>query len=480
MPTNPETSMTESVADSNLFGKKLTLEKLDPTARQVFHPEVLFAVLPFSQLSPALDASTLATMLRAENIPSQVVYFNRQFAHKINLVFYETAAASASLNCLLGDWVFRNPVFGAMDDHLYLKSLLDRGYISTNVIPAAIDAKHAASEFLNQCLNQIDWKTVKFLCLIDTYAKRDATSGKLMASLALASMVKRAHPSVTVILSGPTTELEMGHALIRLPYIDFICIDDVYSSLPSLVRDSISPYSSHLPAGVVSKTVHHMLTKFTHSRQRRLQLPIPDFSDYFSLQNDGLPGCFDSIPMATSRGCWWADHRRCLFCALPGHNATFQSKSSEGALEEFLVQIERYQPKRIEMNDLIIDPSYFNSFFPQLKKINNGVEIFYETKAHLRTGQLKMMADAGITKVQAGIETLSPRSLSLLSKGVRVQMNVQFLQSCNDIGIDCFWNYLHSIPGESASVFAFGSTHYRAHIASSTTDNFPTCPRRTF
>ena len=297
MPTNPESSMKESVEDSNLFGKKMGLEhnSIQPLDKS-FTPEVIFAVLPFNQLSPALDASTLATMLRAENISSQVVYFNRQFAHQTNLVFYETAAANTSLNCLLGDWVFRSPVFGPMDDHLYLKSLLDRGYISTNVIPAAIDAKHAAPEFLNQCLNQIDWKTVKFLCLIDTYAKRDATSGQLMASLALASMVKRAHPSVTVVLSSPATELEMGHALIRLPYIDFICIDDVYSSLPSLIRDSISPYSSQLPAGVVSKTVRHILTESTHARQKRLQLPIPDFSDYFSLQGDGLPGCFDSIP----------------------------------------------------------------------------------------------------------------------------------------------------------------------------------------
>jgi ribosomal peptide maturation radical SAM protein 1 len=412
--------------------------------------DIVFAVLPFCQLSPALDASTLATILRQDGLSTKVIYLNRHYAALVDRRFYDAAAAKISLNSLLGDWVFSDHVFEQVDDRAYLKSLLDRGYISTDLIPLAIHAKANAAKFLNICLSAIDWKNTKVLCLVETFAKRDAVSGQMMASLALAKKLKSCFPHLQIILSGPGTEESMGEALLDLPFLDFICTGNIYISLPRLIRDLAQGNIPHISTHIATKKILRKSEEHSVLQNSNLRLPIPDFDDYFDLKGDGLPGCFESIPMETSKGCWWAELSHCLFCALPGSQVKYQSKTPEDVLLEFQMLVERYQPRHIEMNDLIIDKSYFSEVFPKLGKLNHGIEIFFETKAYLKREQLQLLVDAGVTKIQAGIESLSSTTLKRIGKGVSASTNARFLKDCSEVGIDCYWNYLHSFPGESA------------------------------
>lgn len=413
--------------------------------------DIIFAVLPFCQLSPALDASTLATILRQDGLSTKVIYLNRQYAALVDRRFYDAAAAHISLNSLLGDWVFSDHVFEQVDDRAYLKSLLDRGYLSTDLIPLAIHAKANATTFLDKCLTSVDWKNVKVLCLVETFAKRDAVSGQMMASLALAKKLKGCFPHLQIILSGPGTEREMGESLLRFPFLDFICTGNIYIALPRLIRDLAEGQQPFLSTHIATNKPLPKNDKYSFSESSNLKLPIPDFDDYFELKGDGLPGCFKSIPMETSKGCWWAERSHCLFCALPGSQVKYQSKTPEDVLIEFQTLIERYQPQQIEMNDLIIDVSYFSEVFPKLRNLNHGVEIFFETKAYLKREQLQLLVEAGVTKIQAGIESLSTETLKRMYKGASATTNVRFLNDCNELGLDCYWNYLHSFPGESAS-----------------------------
>lgn len=414
-------------------------------------PEIVFAILPFCQLSPALDASTIATTLRREGQRAKVVYFNRIFASQIDRNFYDFAAAEISLNTLLGDWVFRDQVFGKMDDRGYLKSLLDRNYITLEVIPEALRAKTIAGSFLTECLNAIDWTKVKVMCLVETFAKRDAVSGQLMASLALAKVVKQRFPHVRNVLAGPSTEEEMGKALIELPFLDFVCFRDINVTVPYMITRILSNREGRIGDCAIPQSAVDSVDFGTPHTDSSLDLPIPDFDDYFSLRGDGLPGCFESLPMETSKGCWWAQSKHCVFCGLPGRQVRFRSKPPEKALLEIQMQVERYRPKRIEMNDLIIDSEYFSTLFPALGALALPVEIFYETKSHLKREQLEMLAKAGVRQIQAGLESLSANTLRQISKGSSPSQNVRFLQDCYDLGIRCYWNYLHSFPGETPS-----------------------------
>jgi hypothetical protein len=64
--------------------------------------------------------------------------------------------------------------------------------------------------------------------------------------------------------------------------------------------------------------------------------------------------------------------------------------------------------------------------------------------------QIKALADAGIIYVQPGIESLSPRLLRLMKKGVSLIQNIFFLKCCREYGLVPYWNNLIRLPGERA------------------------------
>ena len=53
-----------------------------------------------------------------------------------------------------------------------------------------------------------------------------------------------------------------------------------------------------------------------------------------------------------------------------------------------------------------------------------------------------MMAQAGITAIQPGLESMSSRVLSLMRKGVRAAQNINVLRWALYYGIDVSWNVL--------------------------------------
>ncbi len=373
-------------------------------------------------------------MLGEHGVSSKVVYFNRLFASRCDPELYVGAAAYFPLNSLLSDWIFSDDLLMDVDDRQYLSSLLRRKYITPSVIPAALHAKSLAGPFLDTILSNFDWSSVKVLALVDSFAKRDAVAGHLMAALALAKRIREHFPSIKIVLGGPYSEGAMGVALRAFPFLDFVVTGDIYSALPPVVLHWLRPGSS---------------LEFRPSLSKQLNLPIPNFDDFFELRDDGLPGDFETLPMQNSLGCWWTKNSTCTFCALPGNAVKFVSKSAKDALEQFATQVERYNPRSIEFYDLIIDQHYFSTVFPNLDGGITKPEIFIETKAHLSTKQLEVLRAAGVNRIQAGIESLSASSLSLMSKGVSASRNVGFLKDCTDLGIFCYWNYLHSIPGET-------------------------------
>ncbi|MCM2257847.1 MAG: hypothetical protein NDJ94_19615 [Vicinamibacteria bacterium] len=81
-------------------------------------------------------------------------------------------------------------------------------------------------------------------------------------------------------------------------------------------------------------------------------------------------------------------------------------------------------------------------------------ELFYEVKHNLSRAQLALMARAGVSWIQPGIESLSSPVLKLLRKEVSSHQNLMLLRECRALGIGVVWNYLHGLPGERAEDYA--------------------------
>jgi len=127
----------------------------------------------------------------------------------------------------------------------------------------------------------------------------------------------------------------------------------------------------------------------------------------------------------------------------------FRSKSKERALEEILYLVSRYRVRQIAAVDNIMDSKYFRELLPELKKRNLGLTLFYEVKANMTKEQVRMLAEAGVTMIQPGIESLHKHMLQLMRKGVAPLQNVQLLKWCAELGVRASWNLLYGFPGET-------------------------------
>jgi ribosomal peptide maturation radical SAM protein 1 len=127
----------------------------------------------------------------------------------------------------------------------------------------------------------------------------------------------------------------------------------------------------------------------------------------------------------------------------------FRSKSPERVLGELADLARRYRSFRFEAVDNILDMAYLAKLFPVLVENETGYEFFYEVKANLNREQLKLMAQAGVTHIQPGIESLSSNVLRLMRKGTSAIQNVNLLRWAQYYNIKVEWNLLWGFPGET-------------------------------
>jgi ribosomal peptide maturation radical SAM protein 1 len=99
--------------------------------------------------------------------------------------------------------------------------------------------------------------------------------------------------------------------------------------------------------------------------------------------------------------------------------------------------------------DSILDMAYFDDLLPRLRDSALGLRLFYEVKANLSRRQLNLLADAGITLLQPGLEHLSSRVLGLMRKGTTFLQNAQFLKWSRERNLTVFWAILYGFPGET-------------------------------
>jgi ribosomal peptide maturation radical SAM protein 1 len=133
---------------------------------------------------------------------------------------------------------------------------------------------------------------------------------------------------------------------------------------------------------------------------------------------------------------------------------TYRSKSADRALDELVYLTSKYPDGIIQVVDNILDMKYFKDFIPELAARQLDLELYYELKANLRKEQVQLLRDAGITRIQPGIESLSSQVLKLMRKGTKALQNIQLLKWCKELGVRVYWNMLWGFPGEPPEEYA--------------------------
>ena len=96
----------------------------------------------------------------------------------------------------------------------------------------------------------------------------------------------------------------------------------------------------------------------------------------------------------------------------------YRSKSAARAFAELTQLHQKYPQYPISMVDNILDMHYFKAFLPEIRAQQLELDLFYEVKANLKKKQVRLLYEAGVRRIQPGIESFSDEVLALMDKGV--------------------------------------------------------------
>ncbi len=410
---------------------------------------VLLADAPFAELgAPSIGLGLLkAVGLRAghhvETLPLSLCYANRFVAVDL----YDGIVGEARAG--FGEWIFAEAAFGAFTpdgardasfpDHL-------RSYRVRPEVVADLERLRAhAPEFIDHCLGLVDWGSYDLVGFTTTCVE-------LNPSLALARRLKERHPALRIALGGAKCEGEMGEAIFAaFDWIDFVFLGEADVSFPELL-DDLAQGGARPIRGVLRRDAGPDGALPTPAVKTDLDaLPPPDYEDYFRWLHALNAHLFarPAIKLEGSRGCWWGEKSLCTFCGLNGSMVQFRSKSPETLLREICAAVDRYRVFKISFTDNIVDHRYLDTLFPRLRELGLTLDLFLEVKSNLKLRHLLTLHEAGVRRLQPGIEGLSTHILRLMKKGVTGIQNVYFLRTATEVGFTLGWNLLFNFPGET-------------------------------
>jgi ribosomal peptide maturation radical SAM protein 1 len=403
----------------------------------------VLVTMPFAAVEyPSLALGLFKARFRQEGMPCDVQYLNVTFAEMIGWLEYNRLIVHPPA-LFSAEQVFAHSLFGDLipSDATYCAD----AHMCSSLQQQLYQTKSLVGPFLQRCLDTVDWEQYDIIGFTSLFEQN-------LASLSLAYQLKQRYPNKILVFGGPNFEGPMGLALHRtLPFIDFVCSGEADYVFPELVkRLSFNHPVDDLRGIVYRKLGRSIYTGAAQLIRRMDELPLPDYDDFFErIRNSPLaPSVEPCVLLETSRGCWWGEKQHCTFCGLNGQGMAYRSKSADRSLTEILYLLDRHKVRFIRVVDNILDYQYFHDLLPELARRKLETNIFFEVKANLRKSQVRMLADAGVTIVQAGIESLSTNTLRLMRKGTKSLMNIQTLRWCKQLGVQCDWNVLYGFPGE--------------------------------
>lgn len=425
--------------------------------------DVVLITMPFAPVfRPSISLSLLKGSLAPLRIPSKVLYFTIPFAERIGADLYVSISNQIpSSTDLLGEWLFSSSLFDAEEDN-YLQEVLapycelydlnDEPILTPDLIESFRDMRQMIPEFLDACADEVLRHSPRIVGFTSTFHQN-------VASLALAKRIKTQLPEACIVFGGSNCEGVLGAELVRrFPFVDAAVSGEADLVFPEMVRrimrrQPVSGLQGVFTRGNVDRVPVEGPESRTPLVENMDELPFLNYDDFFQQHKQSALAA--EIPrqilFETARGCWWGERSHCTFCGLSKELMAFRSKSQKRAEEELLHLINRYPGCAVTIVDNILELKYFKEFIPRLASVGPGVELFYETKANLKKDQVRLMRDAGITRIQPGIESFSNRLLQAMGKGIKSLQNVQLLKWCKEFGIFPYWNILWGFSSEEES-----------------------------
>ena len=441
-----------------------------PNHKSRHHVKVLLVSMPWADPTlPSLGLSLLKSALTQAAISCDVLYGNLRTLPLLPLddvrALGEHPVASLLYGALL-DLCQDNTRDCIQDEILaYASSKQLEGKLQSNFW----QTKTSLRELLLSCRQELDTLADDITAASYDVIGFTVAFEQTTASLALAHRLKERCAGVVIVFGGASCDGPMGAGLLDgYSYVDYAISGEADTSVVLFVKAltgdgtfaSVPGLSYRSPNGVR----HNGNAKVTDLNS----LPFPDFDDYFeqiaSLVSSTHSAHRDlaravlampTLPIESSRGCWWGEKHLCSFCGLNGTTLGYRDKDHRRMLAEIMTLSKRHSVQQFHVVDNILSMKFFEKghVLPELARRratgNAAFSLFFEIKSNLKREQIKMLADAGVDSVQPGIESFSDHILALMDKGATGIQQMQLLKWCAEFGIAAVWNIITHNPGET-------------------------------
>ncbi len=423
---------------------------------------VALVVMPFAAADrPSLAVGLLQAGLERAGIECRSRHLHLDFWRQLGPETYRLLSEGSTLSGLGGEWAFSQVFYGQRfsDWEGYEREVLDHplwGLDREDCREAIRAAAEAAPAFLDAAFAADDWGRYDLVGFTSTFEQT-------LPALCLAKRIRERHPEVLIAVGGANFEAEMGRPYIeRFDFVDFVSTGEADDSFPALCRSLRQVRAGEtecleVPPGFLYRAGSEVRETPRNGDFVRLDaLPAPDYDDFFRAASEVTRGRPEDepgpgrpwLPIEASRGCWWGHKAHCTFCGLNGQTMAFRHKDWRRVVEETDELRRRHGAAPLQFADNILAMNYFEDLLPHWAEHGGEPHKFFEIKANLRRGQVRLLKESGIIWVQPGIESLVDRPLGLMQKGVSAAQNVALLRWCAELGVEANWNVLFGFPQE--------------------------------
>ncbi len=364
-------------------------------------------------------------------------------------------ALSQECHSGIGEWIFSIPPLFDADvihrrDAAFREHLEATGH-TRDLVDGYLELRELTPAFLARCVEEILEGAPRVVGFTTTFSQNTA-------SLALATLLKRADPDLLVVFGGANCDAPMGNVLLE----EFDCIDVVVQGeAESVLVPLMTALVEGCPVPAYSNVLARDRDRTAGTEPPAVEMdavPAPSYDEYFAtlrqtelVESDGLAV---HLPVESARGCWWGEKHHCTFCGLNGSTMKFRSKTADRFAAEIRGLVERYAIPSVAVVDNILDHDYLRTLMPSLAREPLDIELAYEVKANLKAEHVRLLKAAGVSTIQPGIESLSTAILREMDKGTTALQNIRLLKWCAEHGIEVAWNILTGFPGEDPTDYA--------------------------
>lgn len=302
--------------------------------------------------------------------------------------------------------------------------------------------------FLDALADQVAESGAHVACFSLSFAQRNA-------AFALSARLKARRPDLLTVFGGAGSQIfeEACREYMRIfPAVDVMLLGEAEERFPLLVGALLE----RGPLDGIPGLLHRL------GREVRLTAPepppvpaearvIPSYAGWIERAR-ALPRTVQArldvaLPVEIGRGCTWADHAACRFCAFTFHGR-YRARRPDQVLEEVSQQVRRHGVRSIYIVDNVVPRATLHEVLPAMARAVPGLVVpFVEVLSTLGSEDLEAMAASGVVLVQPGTECFDDGLLKRVGKGTTTLHNVRFLKLARESGVGVSHNLLLGVPG---------------------------------